>query len=135
MSEQNKSLIRTLLRAVACNGDYGVAEELVSSDYVGHSSDPQAETHGIEGYKQFFRLLRTAFPDLRIEVNDQIAEGDRVVTRWTAYATHEGEFFGIPPSGKKGEMSGINIERVVGGKVVECWSQGRAEAAGYTTVG
>ena len=122
MSEQNKALVRRLFDEVVNRGNYDAASDLVHRDFVGHSSTPETETRGVEGYKQFFMMLRGAFPDLHLRVEEQIAEGDRVVTRWTGRATHQGAFFGIPASGRQGMMSGINIDRVADGKVAECWS-------------
>lgn len=122
MSEQNKAIVRRLMEEVASKGHYEALDELVDAGFVGHSSTPETETRGVEGYKQFLMMLRGAFPDLQISVEDQFAEGDTVVTRWTARATHQGEFFGVPPSGRPGTMSGINIDRVSNGKVIECWS-------------
>ncbi len=86
-----------------------------------HASPPGEEIHGREGIEQFYGALRAAFPDLRITIEDQVAEGDRVVTRWTARGTHTGAFQGIPPTGKQGRMTGIDIDRIADGKVVECW--------------
>jgi predicted ester cyclase len=68
-------------------------------------------------------MLREAFPDLHFTVEDQIAAGDRVVTRWAGTGTHEGEFQGIPPTGRKVRISGIDIDRFASGKVVECWPE------------
>jgi steroid delta-isomerase-like uncharacterized protein len=67
--------------------------------------------------------LRQAFPDLQIKIEDQIAERDKVVTRWTARGTHQGEFAGIPPTGKQVVMTGIDIDRIANGKLVECWTK------------
>lgn len=122
MSEHDKRLERHLIEEVWNRGNFAVVDELIASDYIGHSSRPGDETHGREGYKQFYATLRKAFPDLQVTVEDQIAEGDRVVTRWTARGTHEGEFQGIPPSGQHGAITGITIDRVADGKVVECWT-------------
>ena len=127
MSEQNKFLERRLIEEVWSRGNFAVVDELVAGDYLGHSSTqgPESakdETHGREGYRQFYAGLRHAFPDLQVTVEDQIAEGDRVVTRWTARGTHQGEFQGIPPSGKHGAITGITIDRIADGKVVECWT-------------
>jgi steroid delta-isomerase-like uncharacterized protein len=122
MSDQHKTLVRRLFEEVANKGNYDAANAMVHPDFIGHSSNPETDTVGLDGYKQFFKMLRSAFPDLRITVEEQVAEGDRVVTRWTARATHRGEFMGIPASGKQGVMTGINIDRVVDGKVAECWS-------------
>jgi steroid delta-isomerase-like uncharacterized protein len=70
----------------------------------------------------YVAALRDAFPDVHITIEDQVAEGDRVVTRWTARGTHTGAFQGIPPTGKRGSMTGIDINRFADGKVVECWT-------------
>lgn len=67
-------------------------------------------------------MLYKAFPDYHVTVEDQIAEGERVVTRWTCHGTHEGEFQGMPPTGKKMAMSEITIFRIANGKLVEGWS-------------
>ena len=68
-----------------------------------------------------FLVIQMAFPDLVVTVEDQIAEGDRVVTRWTARGTHGGEFLGIPPTGKEFTFKGVDIVRIVDGKIVEGW--------------
>jgi steroid delta-isomerase-like uncharacterized protein len=121
MSEQNKTLVRRAVEEVWNRGNYAVVNELVASDIVVHASTPDGEIHGPEGVKQFYATLRRAFPDIHFTIEDQIAEGDRVVTRWTARGTHRGEFNGIPPTGKQGAISGIDIDRIADGKVVECW--------------
>lgn len=121
MSEQNKMLARRAVEEVWNRGDFAVVDELVASDIVVHASTPAGEIHGAEGIKQFYAALRKAFPDIHFTIEDQIAEGDRVVTRWTARATHTGEFQGIPPTGKQGRLTGIDIDRFANGKVVECW--------------
>jgi steroid delta-isomerase-like uncharacterized protein len=122
MSEQNKMLIRRAIEEVWNQGNFAVVDELVADDYLGHSSIPAEETHGREGYKQFYTALRQAFPDLWFTIEDQISEGDRVVSRWTAHGTHKGELQGLPPTGKQAAITGITIERVANGKVVECWT-------------
>jgi steroid delta-isomerase-like uncharacterized protein len=122
MSEQHKALVRRLMEEVWSRGDLGAVDQLVADEYVGHSSAMDPQTRGTEGYKRFFATLRSAFPDFRVTIEDQIAEGDRVVSRWTARATHAGAYAGIPPSGKPGVMTGISLFRVAEGKVVECWT-------------
>jgi steroid delta-isomerase-like uncharacterized protein len=97
-------------------------DELVDPRYIGHSSQPGTETRGIEGYRHFVMAMRTAFPDLEVTVEDQIAEGDRVVSRWRATGTHLGVFFGVPPSGRRASTTGITIERIEHGKTIECWT-------------
>lgn len=121
MSEQNKQLVRRAVEEVWNQGNYAAVDELAASDIVVHASLPDREVHGTAGVKQFYATLREAFPDLHFTIEDQIAEGDRVVTRWTARGTHTGTFNGIPPTGKTGIVSGIDIDRIANGKVVECW--------------
>ena len=77
---------------------------------------------GPESFKQFVSSYLSAFPDLHYTIEDQIAEGDRVVTRWTAVGTHKGELMGIPPTGQQAVVTGITINRFVGEKVVEGWN-------------
>lgn len=122
MSERNKMLEQRLMEEAYNLGDLAVVDELIARDYIGHSATPADETHGPEGYKQFVVTLRKAFPDIQFTVEDQIAEGDKVVTRWTAHGTHQGEFQGLPPTGTHGAITGITIDRIANGKVVECWT-------------
>lgn len=75
-----------------------------------------------EGYKQFVTISRSALPDFHTTVEDIIAEGDKVVQRFTARDTHKGEFMGIPPTGKQVTMTGIAIDRIAGSKIVENWA-------------
>ena len=119
MEEQNRTLVRRILEEVWNRGNYGVVDELVARDYLGHSS---TENHGREGYKQFFAEQREAFPDIQYVIDDQIVEDDRVVTRWTARGTHKGHLQGIPATGKQGTVTGITIFRLANGNIVECWT-------------
>jgi steroid delta-isomerase-like uncharacterized protein len=123
MTLDAKALARRLVEEVWSRGELAVADELVAADYVGHSSSPETGgTRGREGYKQYFAARRGAFPDIRFTVEDQVAEGDRVVTRWTARGTHAGEFAGVPPTGRAGVVSGTTTYRLADGKVAECWT-------------
>jgi predicted ester cyclase len=76
-----------------------------------------------EGEKRLLRMHRAAFADAEATIDDQIAEGDKVVTRWTFRSTHKGKFMGIAPTGKRVTITGINIHRIEGGKIVELWRQ------------
>ncbi len=120
MSKQNKTIARKVFEEVQSQGNLALVDELVAGDYVGHT--PLKEIHGPEGTKQFFSMLREAFPDMQVTVEDQIAEGDKVVTRWTCRGTHKGEFQGMPPTGKQMTMTGITIFRIADGKLVEGWT-------------
>jgi len=120
MSEQNKAQIRRVIEEVYNQGDLDVVDDVAASDLVIHASSK--EIHGREGAKQYVAAFRAGFPDLRFTVEDQIAEGDTVVTRWTACGTHRGEFQGVPATGREVRLAGTDIDRIIGDKVVECWA-------------
>lgn len=120
MSKQNKMLARKVFEDIQSQGNLALVDEIVAGDYVGHT--PLDDIHGPEGAKQYDAMLREAFPDLQITVEDQIAEGDKAVTRWTFRGTHKGEFQGMPPTGKQVTMTGITIFRIANSKIVEGWN-------------
>jgi steroid delta-isomerase-like uncharacterized protein len=120
MSEHNKALMRRAVEEVWNRGNVGALEELVASDFVIHA--PQAEIHGRAGARQYLAMLRAAFPDIHFTIEDQFADGDRVMTRRTARGTHKGAFQGIPPTNKQVRLAGTDIDRFADGKVVECWT-------------
>jgi steroid delta-isomerase-like uncharacterized protein len=122
MSEQNKAVARKAYDAFN-SGDLDSLDDIVSSDAVDHDpQNPFGGTPGPEGAKQAISMYRTAFPDLRITVEAQIAEGDLVATRWTSTGTHEGDMPGLPASHNKVTVTGIGIDRIQNGKVVEGWN-------------
>ena len=118
--ENNKALIRRLYDEVFAKWNLGVVDDLVGPEFVGHEMPPGTPP-GPVGFKQFYGWLRSAFPDLRYVVDDVIAEGDKVVVRWTWHCTHRGDFMGVPPTGKQATVSGMAIYRLAGGKCVERW--------------
>ena len=127
MSEENKAIVRRVYEQVWSKGNLDVVDELYAADFVLH--DPaQPGIRGPEGYKQLVTGNRTAFPDLQITVEDQLAEGDKVATAWVARGTHNGEFAGTPPTGTQGTVTGTTISRVVAGKIV-------AERSNWDTLG
>jgi steroid delta-isomerase-like uncharacterized protein len=119
MSEENKAVARRFLDELWNRSNFAVVGELLARDYDGHSS---TVIHGPDGAVGFIPVMRAAFPDFRCEVLDQIAEGDKVATRWKLVGTHEGPFQGMPPSGRRVEMAGITIFRLAGGRLVEGWT-------------
>jgi steroid delta-isomerase-like uncharacterized protein len=120
MSEQNKAIVRRSFEEVWTNKNLDALGEFVATDAVDHTRPPELPS-GLEGAKQFFAMYLAAFPDTKMVIEDQVAEGDKVVTRWTATGTHKGELMGIPPSGKPVRVTGIQIDRLEGGKIVESW--------------
>jgi steroid delta-isomerase-like uncharacterized protein len=98
-----------------------VADEILTADFRWHNAALPSDISGPKGVKQFAQLLRAAFPDYRLTSEDMIADGDRVVIRWTQRGTHEGEFLGVSPTGKTVTISGIDLFRIEGAKIVELW--------------
>jgi predicted ester cyclase len=121
-TEENKALVRRYLEQVDI-GDVAVVDEFVAPNYIDHNPPPfPGLAPGIEGARQAFVLALAAFSDFHHTIEDQIAEGDKVVTRISAYGTHTGELLGIPPTGKHVTMTGITIHRISHGKLVEHWA-------------
>jgi steroid delta-isomerase-like uncharacterized protein len=122
LSETNKTVSRRLFEEVWNKGNLAVLNELIANDHVnsGPGTLPGLPT-GPEGAKQFVMMYRNAFPDTHFTIDEQIAEGDKVVTRWTAHGTHQGELLGIPATDKSSTVTGISVDRIVNGKIVESW--------------
>jgi steroid delta-isomerase-like uncharacterized protein len=123
MSDQNKALARRAIEEVFNQGKLNVIDELVASNATFHDANvPGGKFTGPEGMKQFVQIYRTAFPDIHITIEDQVAEGDKVVTRWTGRGTHKGDLMGIKPTNKQATVTGTDVERYQNGKVVESWA-------------
>jgi len=120
--EENKSLSRRFLEEVWNKGNLALVDELLATDHV-YRGPSGKDVHGREEYKQRVSEIRSAFPDIHITIDDVIAEGDKIAYRWTATATHKGEFRGIQPTGKKMTIWGIFFEHIVDGKFVESWER------------
>ena len=121
-AEENKALVRRGTEEAWNKGNLAIVDELFADSYVSHGASSSQEVHGPQGAKQFVNQYRVAFPDTRITIEEQIAEGDLVASRWTGRGTHRGELMGIPPTGKAVTVSGTLTSRIVGGKVVEEWN-------------
>ena len=113
--EANKALVNQFVDAFWSNGDITAIGELMATDATIH----QPEVGGTAGLVAFNRVIRTAFPDWNATPEELIAEGDRVVERWTGRGTHRGEFQGIPPTGRRVEVPGVVFYRIADGKIVE----------------
>ncbi len=117
-TEANKAMALRASEEVWSKGNLDVVEELFDVNYVHH--EPFAgETRGREGLKHLVTMWRTAYPDLKFTTEDLIAEGDKVVQRWSCVGTHQGELMGIPATGKRVTTTGISIIRFERGKAVE----------------
>lgn len=120
-AEENKAIARRFSDEVWTEGNLDVIDELVADSFVTTVVGAPEQIRGPQGFREFVTMYRTAFPDLRLSVDEQIAEGDTVVTRWTATGTHQGELMGMPATGKQATTAGINIDRIAGGKLVGGW--------------
>jgi steroid delta-isomerase-like uncharacterized protein len=118
--EENKALFRRYVEEVGNKGNLDLADEIFDS-YLAHQPDGSVLERGPEDVKRFMGEFRSAFPDFHTTIEDMVAEGDKVVTRWRARGTHQGEFRGIAPTGNEMEITGIGIFRFSEGKVVESW--------------
>jgi steroid delta-isomerase-like uncharacterized protein len=118
--EQNKALVRYYIEEAWNKGNLAVIDELIVPDYIQHV--PQV-LQGRAGVKQFFAMLRAAFPDIQNTIEDMIAEADKVVWRSTIRGTHSGPFRGIPATGKRITLTAMNFLRVVDGQFVENWGE------------
>lgn len=116
--EANKRLVQHGFQRLMNQGELALADELVSADFLNHDAPPGAP-RGPAGLRGVVTMLRTAFPDLYLEIEELIAEDDMVVARTTMRGTHAGPFMGIPPTGRRFEQQQFHIFRFVNGKTVE----------------
>jgi predicted ester cyclase len=121
MSTENKELARRLLDEVFEKGDFDAIHELVHADFVNHEAPP-SNPQGPEGLKETVEWLRGLWGPMRFEIEDEIAEGDKVVIRVVMHGKHAGEFLGRAPTGKEFATKQIHVYRIEDGKVIEHWS-------------
>jgi predicted ester cyclase len=119
-AQENKAIARRLLEEPWTNID--VADDLVDDRYVGHDPSLAQPPRGVQGFKDNVSMFRAGYSDAQITVDDQIAEADKVASRWTGRGTHDGELMGIAPTGKQVTVAGLTISRVENGRVVEEWT-------------
>ena len=122
-AEQNKASVVRWYTDIFEKGNLALANEIFAADHISHdtSAPPGGWPRGPEGAKAIAATYHGAFPDIQFTIEEQIAEGDKVVTRWTAQGTNKGELMGMPPTGKKATVTGINIDRIANGKIAETW--------------
>jgi len=118
--EEDKANVVTLIEDFLGKGDFSTLERLAMPDFVDHNV-PQGMPGGMAGAKMMVQNIRTGFPDFKVEVEDAVAEGDRVAVRITASGTHTGMLFNVPPTGKHAKWAEIHIARVKNGRMVEHW--------------
>ncbi|MGH2588408.1 MAG: ester cyclase [Dehalococcoidia bacterium] len=119
-TEQNKALYRRFIEEGFNQGRLETLDEVLATGYVNHDAPPGTSS-GADGVKQIIQTFRSAFPDLRIEIEEQVAEGDAVTSRATFHGTHNGPLFGIPATGRRVTMPGLTMVRVANGRIQEAW--------------
>ena len=119
--EENKALARGYFEAFVRN-DHAWMDEHIAPDFVRHDPGLSFEVRGPEGVKQLGTVLLDPFPDMRLDIEDEVGEGDKVLMRLTLRATHQGEFAEIPPTGKEVEVGVLDLFRISGGKLQEQWA-------------
>lgn len=118
-SEQIKNHVRRLFEEVWNKGNVAVADELFAPTYTHHDSSTPDVGRGPESEKKRATLYRNAFSDMRLTIEDLVADGETVVARWSCRGTHKGELNGIAPTGKQVNITGISIARFTNGKMTE----------------
>ena len=116
--DENKKIVRRYIEEAVNTGNIEELDKYISQNYI-ETLDPSKKTLGVEGARQHIMGVRQTFPDLHLTVEKQFSEGDWVVTCITARATHKGEWLGIKPTGKEVEITGVNVDKIVNGRIVE----------------
>ena len=121
MSEANKDIVRRFIDEIWNAGEVDSIDQFIAADHIDHDPAQVGSSGGRTGARDFIVTYRTAFPDAHITIDELIAEGDLVVSRWHATGTHQGELMGIPGSGKAINITGIGIDRIADGLIAESW--------------
>jgi steroid delta-isomerase-like uncharacterized protein len=119
--EENKAVVRRYYQEVLTGRDRDLLTRLLDSSFVSHV--PSGPAAGAGAYIAAVDAMHAAFPDLVVTVQDQVAEQDKVVTRWSAAGTHAGDFAGVPATGRRVTVTGIHIHRVQRGRLIEHWEE------------
>jgi len=118
-TEENKALVRRFYAEVLNGKDMAAADEILDAGFVDHAAPPHPGTDREFLHGFWPHVWRVAFPDWQINPEDMVAEGDKVSVRYTADGTHSGDFMGFPGDGKQIHVTGMNLFRLAGGKIVE----------------
>jgi steroid delta-isomerase-like uncharacterized protein len=120
-AEENKAIMRQYFEGAWEQGNLELLDELLAPNYVNHNPATPDMPTGPEGVKGVVSMFQSGMPDLKVVIEDMIAEGEKVATRYTLEGTHEGELFGVPPTGQRLSIKSMTVERVVNGKVQDHW--------------
>src|SRR3990172_1577095 len=118
-TEQNKAVTRRYLEELWTQNNLAVIDQIIAPDVMGHVAGQTFR--GADALRQRAKNLRGIYSDVRITVEDQIAEGDKALVRWTFRGKHTGEYMGAKPTGKEVVATGMNLFRLAGGKIEEVW--------------
>ncbi len=123
-AERNKIIMRRWFLEAFSQGQLDLVDELTTDDYENHDpyEPPGGFGRGPAAAKALMNLYRSAFPDVQFTIVEQVAEGDQVVTRWTATGANTGPLMGMPPTGRRIHITGISIDRMVNGKSAQTWA-------------
>jgi len=121
-TEENEAIVHRFVEEVMNGRNLGAAKDLISPDHVNHDPTAPEVPPGPEGIKQLIGMYRSAFPDIRFETGEMISDGATVAHRWTFTGTHEGEMMGIEPTGKRVEVSGVEMNHVEDGRISASWT-------------
>ena len=121
-AEDNKRIVRRFVEEMLSGHNLAVADQLFTADFIDHDADdPDGHLSGVEGARAEVGAFLAAFPDMRVTVDDLIAEGEKVVLRGTLRGTHGGDLQGLPPTGKQVTIWAWQTYRLSGGKIAEAW--------------
>jgi steroid delta-isomerase-like uncharacterized protein len=118
--EENKEILRKVDYELFVTGNVAAGEEYIHPDCVDHNSQP-GQASGRQGIVDFAKVLTSAFSDTELQFVNLIAEGDKAVAHWSMQSTHTGEFFGIPATNKRINITGTDVVRIVDGKITDWW--------------
>lgn len=121
MLAENKRIAQRYLEDVFNRGNLAAVDEIAAINFVSHDPAAGGEVTGIEGFKQWILAAHAILPDLKFTIEDSVAEGDRVAVRWTLTSAYEGEALGLPAKDRPITVSGVDIFRIVDGKIEEVW--------------
>jgi len=120
-ADRNKAIVLRFNKEIIEQHNVAVLDELVAPDFVNHTAPPGASPSR-DGLIAFMAMFRNAFSDIQVDIFDQVAENDKVVTRKAINATHTGPFMGIPATGKRVALNLVDIIRIKDGKYAEHWA-------------